>query len=134
MFLEGFFFFFFFYLPDRAISTKKWNNCGNKNENLYLTFLQGCSSVSSWLWATPIQTSYFISLYNLHYLLFSGMGAMLCHNPYCFLSQSQTLFGTGAGRPPITAVARWLFRRQNTFDFAGGRGKEGGRGGLTSLF
>ena len=54
---------------------------------------------------TPIQTSYFIQgPYNLHYLLFSGMGALLCH--YCFHSESQTLFGIGAGRPPITAVAR----------------------------
>ena len=43
-----------------------------------------------------------IGAYNLHYLLFSGMGALLCHHPYCFPSQLQTLFGTGAGRPPIT--------------------------------
>ena len=43
-----------------------------------------------------------IGAYNLHYLLFSGMGALLCHHPYCFPSQSQTLFGIGAGRPPIT--------------------------------
>ena len=49
----------------------------------------------------PIQTSYFISSYNLHYLLFSGIGALLCHHPDCFPSQSQTLFGTGAGRPPL---------------------------------
>ena len=50
---------------------------------------------------TPIQTSYFIGPYNLHYLLFSGIGALLCHHPYCFPSQSQTLFGLGAGRPPL---------------------------------
>ena len=43
-----------------------------------------------------------IGPYNLHYLLFSGMGALLCHHPYCFPSQSQTLFGIDAGRPPIT--------------------------------
>ena len=43
-----------------------------------------------------------IGAYNLHYLLFSGMGALLCHHPYRFPSQSQTLFGIGAGRPPIT--------------------------------
>ena len=43
-----------------------------------------------------------IGAYNLHYLLFSGMGALLRHHPYCFPSQSQTLFGIGAGRPPIT--------------------------------
>ena len=55
---------------------------------------------------TPIQTSYFIGPYNLRCLLFSGIGALLCHHPYCFPSQSQTLFGIGAGRPPITAVAR----------------------------
>ena len=47
----------------------------------------------------PIQTSYFIGPYNLHYLLFSVIGALLCHHPYCFPSQSQTLFGIGAGRP-----------------------------------
>ena len=40
-----------------------------------------------------------IGPYNLHYLLFSGIGALLCHHPYCFPSQSQTLFGTGPGRP-----------------------------------
>ena len=39
--------------------------------------------------------------YNLHYLLFSGIGALLCHHSYCFPSQSQTLFGIGAGRPPL---------------------------------
>ena len=49
----------------------------------------------------PIQTSYFIGPYNLHYLLFSGIGALLCHHPYCFPCQSQTLFGIGAGRPPL---------------------------------
>ena len=43
-----------------------------------------------------------IGAYNLHYLLFSGMGALLCHHPYCFPSQSQTLFAIGAGRPPKT--------------------------------
>ena len=43
-----------------------------------------------------------IGAYNLHYLLFSGMGALLRHHPYCFASQSQTLFGIGAGQPPIT--------------------------------
>ena len=33
-------------------------------------------------WPAPIQTSYFIGPYNLHYLLFSGIGALLCHHPY----------------------------------------------------
>ena len=47
----------------------------------------------------PIQTSCFIGPYILDYLLFSGIGALLCHHPYCFLSQSQTLFGIGTGRP-----------------------------------
>ena len=28
------------------------------------------------------------------YCLFSGIGALLCHHPYCLPSQSQTLFGT----------------------------------------
>ena len=44
-----------------------------------------------------------IGPYNLH-LLFSGMGALLCHHPYCFPSQSQTLFAKGAGRPPKLAL------------------------------
>ena len=48
-------------------------------------------------WPAPIQTSYFIGPYNLHYLLFSGIGELLCHHSYCFPSQSQTLFGIGAG-------------------------------------
>ena len=106
---------------------------GNQKETVYLTFPHAwLFSGSSWLWEnnrTPIQTSYFIGPCNLPYLLFSGIEALLCHHPHCFPSQSQTLFGMGAGRPPITAIARWLFRRDNTFDFAGGRG-----GGLTSLF
>ena len=48
---------------------------------------------------TPIQTSYFIGPYNLHYLLFSEIGALLCHHLYRFPSQSQALCGIGAGRP-----------------------------------
>ena len=40
-------------------------------------------------WPARLQTSYFIGPYNLHYLLFSGIGALLCHHPYCFPSQSQ---------------------------------------------
>ena len=80
----------------------------------------GCEKIT--IWPTPIQTSYFIGPCNLHYLLFSAIGALLCHHPHCFPSQSQTLFGMGAGRPPITAIARWLFGRENTLDFAGGRG------------
>ena len=36
--------------------------------------------------------------YNLHYLLFSGIGALLCHHTYCFPSQSQTFFAIGAGQ------------------------------------
>ena len=50
-------------------------------------------------WPTRIQTSYFTGPYNLHYQLFSVIGALLSHHPYCFPSQSQTLFGIGAGRP-----------------------------------
>ena len=49
----------------------------------------------------PIQTSYFSGPYNLHYLSISGIGALLCHHPFCFLSESQTLFGIGAGRPSL---------------------------------
>ena len=43
------------------------------------------------------------SPYNLHYVLFSGIGALLCHNPYCFPSQSLTLIWIGAGRLKIRA-------------------------------
>ena len=60
-------------------------------------------------WPTPIQPSYLIGPCNLHYLLFSGIGALLCHHPHCFPSQSQTLFGMGAGSAPI------LSRSQVTF-------------------
>ena len=86
-----------------------------------------CSSVSSWLWKNNHLTYThpnlsFIGPCHLHYLLFSGIGALLCHHPYCFPSQSQTVFGMGAGRPPLTTIARRLFRRENTSDFAGGRG------------
>ena len=48
-------------------------------------------------WPAPFRSSYFIGPYNLHYLLFSGIGALLCHHPCCFPSQSQTLFGIGVG-------------------------------------
>ena len=118
--------FYYFDLPDRVISTKKWNNCGIR--------LEICTSPSSMVaprspcgcqkitdWPTPIFGSY-----NLNYLLFSGIRVLLCHHPYCFSSQSQTLFVIGVGRPKVTAAARWLFRRENTFDFPGGR--DGGRG------
>ena len=44
-------------------------------------------------WPAPIQTSYFIGPYNLHYLIFSGIRALLCHHPYCSPSQLQILFG-----------------------------------------
>ena len=59
----------------------------------------------------PIHLKYAIDLhpskpiiigpYNLHYLLFSLIGALLCHHPYCLPSQSQSLFGIGAGQPEI---------------------------------
>ena len=39
--------------------------------------------------------------YNLQYLLFSGIEALLSHYPHCFLSESQILFGIGAGPPLI---------------------------------
>ena len=47
------------------------------------------------------QHPYFIGPYNLHYLLFSGIGALLCHHLFCFPSQSQILFGIGAGLPAL---------------------------------
>ena len=60
-------------------------------------------------WPAPIQISYFIGPYSLHYLLFSGIGALFCHYPYCFPSQSKTLFGIGAGRPCVWEVI--LYRK-----------------------
>ena len=61
---------YYFDLTDRAISTKKWNNCGNKRGNLCLTFFQGCSVVSLWLWENNRLTHthlnhLFIGPYNL---------------------------------------------------------------------
>ena len=50
----------------------------------------------------PSKPLFFIGPYNLHYLLFSRIGASLCHHPYCYPSQSQTVFGIGAGRPCMT--------------------------------
>ena len=50
-------------------------------------------------WPERIQTSYFIGPYNLHYLLFPGIGALLCHHPYW-----DSLFGTGAVRPVKKAI------------------------------
>ena len=57
-------------------------------------------TVSGILWLTCTHPNLlFVGPYNLHSLLFSGIEASLCHHPYCFPSQSQTLFGIGAGRP-----------------------------------
>ena len=51
-------------------------------------------------WPAPFQTSYFIGPYNLHYLLFSRIWALLCRSPSLFFpSKSQTLFGIGTGPP-----------------------------------
>ena len=50
-------------------------------------------------WPARFGSSYFIRPYNLHYLLFSEKGALLCHHPYCFPSQSQTLFAIDATSP-----------------------------------
>ena len=62
------------------------------------------TSAENCYWPALFQTSYFIGPCNMHYLLFSGIGALLGHHPlYCFPSQSQTLFGAGAGRPKIWA-------------------------------
>lgn len=60
-------------------------------------------------WPAPIQISYFIGPYSLHYLLFSGIVALFCHYPYCFPSQSKTLFGIGAGQPCVWEVI--LYRK-----------------------
>ena len=90
--------------------------------------------------AAPIQTSYLIGPYNLQYLLFSGIGGFLCHHPYCFPSQSQTLFGIGAVAAPcnscsqVISSAQKYLRRLLTFDFVRGKGGGGGGGGMTSLF
>ena len=53
-------------------------------------------------WPAHIQASYFIGSYNLHYLLFSRLGTLLCHHPNCLPNQSQTLLGIGADRPMLT--------------------------------
>ena len=45
-------------------------------------------------WPARIQTSCLIGPYNLHWIVL-GIGALLCHHPYCLSSQSQTLFGIG---------------------------------------
>ena len=45
----------------------------------------------------PSKPLYFIGPYDQHHLLVSGIGALLCHYLHCFPSQSQTLFGIGAG-------------------------------------
>ena len=45
----------------------------------------------------PSKPLYFIGPYDQHHLLVSGIGALLCHHLHCFPSQSQTLFGIGAG-------------------------------------
>ena len=119
---------YYFDLPDRDFSTKKWSNCGIRLEictspssMVALRSPRGCQKITDW--PTPIFGSY-----NLHYLLFSGIRELLCHHPYCFSIQSQTLFVIGLGRPKVTAAARWLFRRENTFHFPGGRdGRRGWR-------
>ena len=41
---------------------------------------------------------------------FSGIGALLCHHPYCFPSQSETFFGIGAGQLPSPT---WTFPLQH---------------------
>ena len=42
--------------------------------------------------------------FNFSLPLFSGIGALLCHNLYCFPSQSQTIFQMGADCPSHSRV------------------------------
>ena len=42
--------------------------------------------------------------------MFSGIGALLCDNPYCFPSKSQTIFQIGAGRPDTVDLQILLHR------------------------
>ena len=60
-----------------------------------------CEKITILTYTHPNLLFDFIGPCNLHYLLFSEIGALLCHHPHCFPSQSQTLFGMVAGRPPI---------------------------------
>ena len=66
---------------------------------------RGCEKITDW--PTPIQTSYFIGPYNLHYLLFSGIGTLLClMSPSLLFSQPITnLVWNRYRSPPMTAVA-----------------------------
>ena len=116
-------------LPDRAISSEKWNNCGNQKENLYLPFLHGCSSVSSWLWENNRLT------YTHSNLLFQWV-PVTC-TTYCFQLWGHCyvtisivfppnhklityLVGMGADRPPINNTrSQVTFRREITFNLAG---------------
>jgi len=56
-------------------------------------------------WPARIQASYFIGPYNLHYLLFSGIGTLLCHHPYCFPNQSVSIAPSRKWR--IIQLYRW---------------------------
>ena len=80
-------------------------------------------------WPALIQNYYFIGPYNLHHLLFSGIGALLCHHLYCSLSQSQTLSGIGAGQPEIWPGADIGFcsPQASSLGHSGGRTGKGRR-------
>ena len=71
---------------------------------------------ATWLktiyWPATFQTAHFIGPYNLHYLLLSGIGALLCHHPYCFPSQSQIWIGIGAGLPHYQPVEKACSRER----------------------
>ena len=71
---------------------------------------------ATWLktiyWPATFQTAHFIGPYNLHYLLLSGIGALLCHYPYCFPSQSQIWFGIDAGPPHYQPVEKACSRER----------------------
>ena len=108
----------------RYLRTKQWiggHACAQKNPvgierfshvKTFLSFQANCKAAdhATWLktmyWPATFQTSHFIGPYNLHYLLLSGIGALLCHHPYCFPSQSQIWFGIDAGPPHYQPVEK----------------------------
>ena len=87
---------------------------------------RGCEKIIDWL--TPIQTSYFIGPYNLHYLLFSGIGALLClMSPSLLFSQPITnLVWNRCRSAPYDSRSQFTFSARKSVDFAGGIGLGGG--------
>ena len=102
-----------------CLCTKKilWE-LNSSHVKTFLSFQAICKAAdhATWLktiyWLATFQTSYFIGPYNLHYLLLSGIGALLCHHPYCFPSQSQIWFGIDVGPPYYQPVENACWRKR----------------------